>query len=435
MPILICDDDKYFFEILRDYLCKNMYFNKSDFLYSGNKEDMLKTYRKVKPDLVFMDIEVGENIGFDIIRELLKEGYSPQVVYITNYDYYVFDAFVGQPLGFVRKQSLETDLETVLREVNRVLEKRLKVIEITSGTTKYTLKLSEIIAFEIFVHDMTVYYYDDTELTVRYTLKKIENELNKYDFIKISRNTLINLNYIKDMSKDMIVMKNGRRLYISSRNVTEVKNGLSAYELAVKNGYKGTLQEWLLSLSGKSAYSSIVAIENGHVTGRKVGDGPSHVVLEQLGHEDDSAKDQLAYLTRTKDGKILKSSSVYIRDESGKVSGILGINYDISMMQLFENSLHDFISADQHASREPERITLNVADLLDDLIRQADELVGKPVALMTKDDKVKAIRYLSNSGALLITKSGDKIAKHFGISKYTLYSYLDNSKTGGTNEL
>ena len=86
LSILVCDDDKYFFEILRDYLCKNMYFNKSDFLYSGNKEDMLKTYRKVKPDLVFMDIEVGENIGFDIIRELLKEGYSPQVVYITNYD-------------------------------------------------------------------------------------------------------------------------------------------------------------------------------------------------------------------------------------------------------------------------------------------------------------------------------------------------------------
>ena len=74
----------------------------------------------------------------------------------------------------------------------------------------------------------------------------------------------------------------------------------------------------LHELSGKSAYSSIVAIENGHVTGRKVGDGPSHVVLEQLGHEDDNAEDQLGYLTRTKDGKILKSSSVYIRDETGK---------------------------------------------------------------------------------------------------------------------
>ena len=91
----------------------------------------------------------------------------------------------------------------------------------------------------------------------------------------------------------------------------------------------------------------------------------------------------------------------------------------------------DLITPDQPEQKEPERITLNVADLLDDLIRQADELVGKPVALMTKDDKVKAIRYLNSTGALLITKSGDKIAKHFSISKYTLYSYLDTSKTGG----
>ena len=184
-------------------------------------------------------------------------------------------------------------------------------------------------------------------------------------------------------------------------------------------------------ISDKSAYSSIVAIENGHVTGRKVGDGPSHVVLEQLGQNNDDAADQLGYLTRTKDGKILKSSSIYIRDAEGKVAAILGINFDISMLQMFEGTLHDFITPSEQVRKGPERITLNVADLLDDLIRQADELVGKPVALMTKDDKVKAIRYLNSSGALLITKSGDKIAKHFGISKYTLYSYLDNSKTGG----
>lgn len=98
-------------------------------------------------------------------------------------------------------------------------------------------------------------------------------------------------------------------------------------------------------ISDKSAYSSIVAIENGHVTGRKVGDGPSHVVLEQLGHEDDSVRDQFGYLTRTKDGKILKSTSVYIRDETGRVAAILGINYDISMMQMLDSALHAFITA------------------------------------------------------------------------------------------
>ena len=214
---------------------------------------------------------------------------------------------------------------------------------------------------------------------------------------------------------------------------------LSQYEMdALKQiakgiaGHFGSSCEVVIhELSERSADSSIVAIENGHVSGRKPGDGPSHIVLEQLGQEDPDAEDQIGYLTRTPDGKILKSSSIYIRDGQGKIAAILGINFDISALQMFENALHEIISPDQHEQKEPERITLNVADLLDDLIRQADELVGKPVALMTKDDKVKAIRYLNSTGALLITKSGDKIAKHFSISKYTLYSYLDTSKTGG----
>ena len=78
-------------------------------------------------------------------------------------------------------------------------------------------------------------------------------------------------------------------------------------------------------LSERSADNSIVAIENGHVSGRKVGDGPSHVVLEQLGQTDSDPEDHIGYLTRTPDGKILKSTSVYIRDEHGKVAAILGI--------------------------------------------------------------------------------------------------------------
>lgn len=55
-------------------------------------------------------------------------------------------------------------------------------------------------------------------------------------------------------------------------------------------------------------------------------------------------------------------------------------------------------------------------------------LVGKPVALMGKEDKIKALRFLNDTGAFLITKSGDKVSKYFGISKYTLYSYIDATK-------
>ena len=173
---------------------------------------------------------------------------------------------------------------------------------------------------------------------------------------------------------------------------------------------------------------TIVAIENGHVSGRKVGDGASHVVMEQLETNDPEPRDHLCYLTRTPDGKILKSSTVYIRNSKGKVSAILAINYDISKLLMVESAVHDLISTGEPQQEEPEKI-VNVNDLLEELIAQSVALVGKPVALMDREDKVRAVRFLSDSGALLITKSGDKIANYFGISKYTLYSYLDDNKS------
>ena len=96
-------------------------------------------------------------------------------------------------------------------------------------------------------------------------------------------------------------------------------------------------------------------------------------------------------------------------------------------MLAMEENLKQFTATDQD-QREPERISRNVGDLLDELIEQSVKIVGKPVALMTKEDKVKAIQFLNETGAFLITKSGDKVCRFFGISKYTLYSYIDEAK-------
>ena len=172
---------------------------------------------------------------------------------------------------------------------------------------------------------------------------------------------------------------------------------------------------------------SIVAIENGHITGRRLGDGPSHVVWEALKTDPKKLEDRLAYLTRTEDGKILKSSTIFIRDDEGKVSGIFAINYDITMMKTMEEQLRLFTATD-HTGEEPQTIVHNVNDLLEELIEQSAKLVGKPVAMMNKEDKVKAIGFLNDSGAFLITKSGQRVCNFFGISKYTLYSYLDEAK-------
>lgn len=181
-------------------------------------------------------------------------------------------------------------------------------------------------------------------------------------------------------------------------------------------------------LSAQNTEHPIVHIENGHVTGRRIGDGPSKIVMEYILHGDEDPKDQLAYLTRTPDGKILKSSTVYIRNSKGKVTAILSINYDISSLLMVNNAISGLITTPEPTREEQRITTVNVNDLLDDLIEQSVALVGKPVALMNKDDKVKAIQFLSQHGAFLITKSGDKVAKYFGISKYTLYSYIDTKQ-------
>lgn len=173
---------------------------------------------------------------------------------------------------------------------------------------------------------------------------------------------------------------------------------------------------------------SIVAIENGHVTGRKLGDGPSHVVLEALHAGAEQLEDRLAYLTKTADGKILKSSTVFIRDDDGRTVGIFAVNYDITILRAMGDTIAEVVGTGPSAPREPEPIVRSVADLLDDLIEQSVQLVGTPVALMTKEEKVRAIRYLNDTGAFLITKSGPKVCKYFGISKYTLYNYLDEAR-------
>ncbi|HCD43178.1 MAG TPA: hypothetical protein DEQ64_05495 [Lachnoclostridium sp.] len=176
--------------------------------------------------------------------------------------------------------------------------------------------------------------------------------------------------------------------------------------------------------------SSIVYIENGQVSNRKLGDGPSEIVLETLKKNPDLLKDRLSYLTRTDDGRILKSSTMYIRGKNNTIDYILALNYDITGLLTIDNSLKSLLSTSETEDdeKQPKRITHNVNDLLDALIEQSVALVGKPVALMSKDDKVAAIQYLNDAGAFLVTKSGDKVSNYFGISKFTLYSYMDTNK-------
>jgi Uncharacterized protein conserved in bacteria len=172
--------------------------------------------------------------------------------------------------------------------------------------------------------------------------------------------------------------------------------------------------------------STIVIIENGHVTGRKVGDPGTNLGLEIMRGTTDGGN-RHNYVTQTADGRILRSTSMYVKNNDGKIIGAVCLNFDITDLMLAEKTLQSLTASGLAPVRES--FVTNVNELLDALIQEAQEAVGKPPAHMTKEDKIELIRLLDEKGAFLIKKSGERICGYLGISKYTLYSYLDESKS------
>lgn len=199
-----------------------------------------------------------------------------------------------------------------------------------------------------------------------------------------------------------------------------------AHGLAIQFG--SSCEIAIHDLKTKDLEKSIVYIENGHVSNRQTGDGPSGIVLETLQSDPSTIHDKLSYFTKTEDGRILKSSTFYIRDDDGSISYIFSLNYDITAFTAASTAIQSLIATKDNlpdlTGDSPRQITHNVNELLDLLIEQAVAKVGKPVAMMKKDDKVAVVQYLDHAGAFLITKSGDKVSSYLGISKFTLYSYM-----------
>lgn len=199
-----------------------------------------------------------------------------------------------------------------------------------------------------------------------------------------------------------------------------------AHGLAIQFG--SSCEIAIHDLKTKDLEKSIVYIENGHVSNRQTGDGPSGIVLETLQSDPSTIHDKLSYLIKTEDGRILKSSTFYIRDDDGSISYIFSLNYDITAFTAASTAIQSLIATKDNlpdlTGDSPRQITHNVNELLDLLIEQAVAKVGKPVAMMNKDDKVAVVQYLDHAGAFLITKSGDKVSSYLGISKFTLYSYM-----------
>lgn len=176
----------------------------------------------------------------------------------------------------------------------------------------------------------------------------------------------------------------------------------------------------------RNPQSSIIAIANGHITGRTVGSPMSEYGLATL-RKGQFDKPVVNYKKKTKDGKLLKSSSLFIKDEDGKLIGFLCINYDISELTIAKNIINDLtnIIEENFYEDSDESYGTTVNEMLGSIVNKTLESVGKPVAFISKEEKVNIVQLLDDKGVFLIKGAIDYVAKVLCVSRYTVYNYLD----------
>lgn len=180
--------------------------------------------------------------------------------------------------------------------------------------------------------------------------------------------------------------------------------------------------------------NSIVAIENGQVTGRVVGSPVTENSLQKV-FKSKLGKDVVNYSGKTPDGRVLKCTTLYIKDDDGEPVGCMCINYDITELQLVKRAIDDIMRIDiTNSERDVEGEPVNrINDVLTDIVQNTIEESGKPVAYLTKEEKVEIVKRLDLQGAFLIKGAIDYVAKVLCVSRYTIYNYLDEIRVSKTN--
>ncbi|UUZ83259.1 PAS domain-containing protein [Paenibacillus sp. P26] len=178
--------------------------------------------------------------------------------------------------------------------------------------------------------------------------------------------------------------------------------------------------------------NSVIYAVNNHVTGRKVGQAFDHLVKQVLLSRKLDEDYVAGYKTLTEDGREIKSSTALIRDSNEKVIGALCVNYNLEGMIHFKEFLDEFMAVEQEDKEENVELMENVAEIADDLIDRIIAQYGN--GELKRKEKIQLIKFMDEKGIFLIKGSVDKVAEKLGISKVTVYSYLDELKKNGDSE-
>ncbi|MCG7284875.1 PAS domain-containing protein [Cellulomonas sp. ACRRI] len=184
---------------------------------------------------------------------------------------------------------------------------------------------------------------------------------------------------------------------------------------------------------------SIVAV-SGDVTHRVVGDPATDVLLRAVV---DGSTDRLTgYETRLDDGRLVRSSTLIVRDGAGAAVAALCVNADVTAWERLR-TLADEVLAPRGGATAPreavgqgdappaEKFATDVDELAAHLVRQAIADVGVPVTLMKKEHKLAVVAELRARGMFLLRDAVEMVATSLHVSRFTIYNYLNELDQSG----
>jgi two-component system LytT family response regulator len=208
---------------------------------ANNAETAIESIKQLKPDVIFLDIQMPGKNGFDLLEEISG---VPEVVFVTAYDEYAIRAFEINALDYLLKPVQASRLaETVKKILNKETLDKGEAKEQTQalndddqvfvkdGEKCWFVKLTDIRLFESEGNYVRVYFDKNRPLILR-SLNNLDERLNNRTFFRASRKHIINLKWVESIENWfngglMVKLKNGEQVEISRRQAAKLKDIMS----------------------------------------------------------------------------------------------------------------------------------------------------------------------------------------------------------------
>ncbi len=202
-----------------------------------NADEAKSMIEELKPDLVFLDIQMPDKDGFELL-EMLDE--VPQIIFTTAYSEYAIKAFDYNALDYLKKPITDDRLSVALQRVIENIEKSEEPKDVLNENSQVFVKdgekcwfvtLKDVRLFEIW-DNYTRIYFDEHKPMIPKTLQYMESRLDPKIFFRANRQQIINMKWIDKIEPWFsgtirLYLKDGTEIEVSRRQTSRFKDLMS----------------------------------------------------------------------------------------------------------------------------------------------------------------------------------------------------------------